>query len=114
MDVDTHSRKEHVQLMTDKNESTCLTVPSKRPVQLVAELTLRIQIENATIDDAILEIQLSLFNSCERIILFNSTTKDNCASVKKVQGMIGEIIPTLSPGNFCYYKLPVVCGSSFF
>ena len=113
MNVDTHTREEHVHLITDKNESTCLVVPNERPVQLLAELTIRTQIENATLDDVIIEIQLSSFDNCERILLFKTTTNDNCTSVQKVQGVMGRMIPAVITNNFCYYKLPVSCGSSF-
>ena len=111
--MDTHKREEELQLITDRNESTCLAVPNERPIQLVAELTIRTQIENATLDDVILEIQLSSFTNCERILLFNTTTSDNCTPVQKVQGVMGEMIPVVTASNFCYYKLPVLCGSSF-
>ena len=113
VNVDTHTREEHVQLITDKNESTCLAVPNERPVQLMAELTIRIQTENATLDDIILEIQLLPFDNCERILFFNTTTSDNCTSVQKVQGVMGEMIPAVTASNLCYYKLSVLCGSSF-
>ena len=113
LNVDTHTREEHVELITDRNKSTCLAVPHERPVQLVAELTIRTQIENATLDDVIIEIQLSSLDNCERIVVFNTTTNNNCTSVKKVQGVMGEMIPGVTGNNFCYYKLPVSCGSSF-
>ena len=100
-------------MITDKNESTCLAVPNERPIQLVAELTITTQIENAILDDVIVEIQLSSFDNCERILLFNTTTNDNCTSVQKVQGVMGEMIPAVTTSNFCYYKLPVSCGRSF-
>ena len=105
--------EQHVQLLTDKNESTCLAIPNCRPVQLVADLTFRPQMEDTTVGNVVLQIQLSSFTDCQRFVVFNSTRPENCTSGQNVQGVIGEMIPTITSNNFCYYKLPVVCRSSF-
>ena len=64
--IDTHGMRRHVELITDNNGSTCLTIPNEKPVQLVAELTYNIPINNASDDYVIIEVQLSLVGICEK------------------------------------------------
>ena len=111
--VDTHGLRQHIELITDNNASTCLTIPNKKPFQLVAEFTINIPIDNESNNRVIIEVQLSSDNICESIMFLNLSPFNTCTPAQKAEVGIGEILQGSIANHTCYYKVPVVCHTDF-
>ena len=105
--------KKHVELITDNNRSTCLTIPNKKPVQLVAEMTVNIPFNNASDNYVVIEIQLSSVDICENIMFMNLSPLDTCTPAQKVEAAFEEILPRSIANQSCYFKVPLVCQTDF-
>ena len=111
--VDTHELRKHIELITDNNGSTCLTISNEKPVQLVAEFTVNIPIDGESNNCVIIEVQLSSDNICESVMFLNLSAFNICTPAQKAEVGIGEILQGSIANHTCYYKVPVVCHPDF-
>ena len=111
--VDTHGLRKHIELITDNNGSTCLTISNQKPVQLAAEFTVNIPINDASNNYVIIKVQLSSDNICESVMFLNLSAFNICTPAQKAEVAFGEILQGPIANHTCYYKVPVVCHTDF-
>ena len=111
--VDTHGLRKHIELITDNNGSTCLTISNEKPVQLVAEFTVNIPVDDESNSCVIIKVQLSSDNICESVMFLNLSPFNICTPAQKAEVGIGEILQGSIANHTCYYKVPVACHTNF-
>ena len=104
----TNTRPEDIQMMSDKNESTCLNVT--RPnvtLSLITELNVVAPSESVPDQYFVMEILMNGLE-CNTSVVFYKVEETNC-QMKKTNGDVGKLLSAVPNSNMCYYELPVEC-----
>ena len=106
--LNTNTRPEDVQMMSDKNESTCLNVT--RPnvtLPLITELNVVAPSESVPDQYFVMEILMNGLECNTSVVLYKIRV-NNC-QMKKTHGEVGKLLSAVPNSNVCYYQLPVDC-----
>ena len=97
--------------MIDRNESTCLNVTYQNNTvpQLVAELAIRVAVEDAPDQRVILEVKMKDASCNGTVIFFKASPSTAGCQRKKTDGIVGKLLKPMQNSNSCFFTLPLDC-----
>ena len=109
--MDTHTRPEDVELMTDRNESTCLNITDQNSTipQLVAELVILVAVEDVPNQRVMVEVKMNDANCNGTVIFYKASPATVGCQKKKTDGIVGKLLKPLPNSDSCSFDLPVDC-----